>query len=99
MGDIDKLKREINLLRQEKILYQSNLKGLETDIEKADTEITTLMTEIESSQSNSKNSQNMMLGLKMKNEEDKTNYYRRLNDLNRELKDPKFNKNSRIQTG
>lgn len=44
-------------------------------------------------------SQNMMLNLKMKNEEDKTNYYRKLNELNRELKDPRLNKNSRIRTG
>jgi hypothetical protein len=36
----------------------------------------------------------MMLNLKMKNEEDKTNYYRKLNELNRELKDPRLNKNS-----
>lgn len=36
MGDIDKLKREIDLLRQEKSLYQSNLAKLEDDIEKAD---------------------------------------------------------------
>ena len=99
MGDIDKLKKEINLLRQEKAMYQKNLKGLENDIEKADSEIVTLMNEIESSQSNSKMSQNMMLNLKMKNEEDKTNYYRRLNELNRELRDPRLNKNSRIQTG
>ena len=41
----------------------------------------------------------MMLNLKMKNEEDKTNYYRRLNELNRELRDPRLNKNSRIHTG
>lgn len=46
MGDIDKLKREIDLLRQEKAMYQKNLKGLEQDIEKADSEITQLMTEI-----------------------------------------------------
>lgn len=99
MGDIDKLRREIDLLRQEKTLYQGNLKSLETDIQAADSEITQLMTEIESSQSNSKMSQNMMLNLKMKNEEDKTEYYRRLNMLNRELKDPRLNKNSRIKTG
>lgn len=36
MGDIDKLKREIDLLRQEKSMYQSNLAKLEDDIEKAD---------------------------------------------------------------
>ena len=46
MGDIDKLKREIELLRQEKTMYQGNLKKLEDDIDKADTEITQLMTEI-----------------------------------------------------
>ena len=69
MGDIDKLKKQINLLRQQKALYQSNLQGLENDIE--------------SSQNTSKMSQNMMLNLKMKNEEDKTNYYRELNRLNR----------------
>jgi len=28
-------------------------------------------------------SQNLMLSLKMKNEEDKTNYYRRLTELNK----------------
>jgi hypothetical protein len=44
-------------------------------------------------------SQNMMLNLKMKNEEHKTNYYRKLNELNRELKDPRLNKNSKIRTG
>ncbi len=41
----------------------------------------------------------MMLNLKMKNEQEKTNYYRKLNELNRELKDPRLNKNSRIRTG
>lgn len=46
MGDIDKLKRDIDLLRQEKTMYQGNLKGLEQDIEKADSEITKLMQEI-----------------------------------------------------
>lgn len=40
-----------------------------------------------------------MLNLKMKNEEDKTNYYRKLNELNRELKDPKLNRGSRIKSG
>lgn len=44
MGDIDKLKREIDLLRQQKTLYQGNLKKLEDDIGKADSEITQLMT-------------------------------------------------------
>lgn len=44
MGDIDKLKREIDLLRQEKTMYQNNLKKLEGDISQADTEITKLMT-------------------------------------------------------
>lgn len=37
------------------------------------------MENIEASQNNSKMSQNMMLSLKMKNEESKTDYYRRLN--------------------
>lgn len=37
MGDIEKLKKEINGLRQEKVMYKSNLKGLEQDIDKADT--------------------------------------------------------------
>ena len=36
MGDIDKLKRQIDLLRQEKTMYQGNLKKLEEDIDKAD---------------------------------------------------------------
>ena len=40
-----------------------------------------------------------MLNLKMRNEEDKMNYYRRLNELNKELKDPKLSKASRIKTG
>lgn len=44
-------------------------------------------------------SQNLMLNLKMKNEEDKTNYYRRLTELNKELRDPRLNKGSRIKTG
>ena len=57
------------------------------------------MTDIESSQNVSKTSQNMMLNLKMRNEEDKSNYYRRLNELNKELKDPKLSRGSRIKTG
>lgn len=57
------------------------------------------MQNIESSQNTSKMSQNLMLSLKMKNEEDKTNYYRRLTELNKELKDPKLNRGSRIKTG
>lgn len=40
-----------------------------------------------------------MLSLKMKNEEDKSNYYKRLNELNKQLKDPKLNRASRIKTG
>lgn len=68
MGDIEKLKKEINALRQEKIMYKNNLKSLEGDIEKADHEITQLMENIETSQNNSKMSQNLMLSLKMKNE-------------------------------
>lgn len=99
MGEIAKLKTAINLLRQEKTMYQNNLKSLENDIEKADGEINSLMQNIESSQNTSKMSQNLMLSLKMKNEEDKTNYYRRLTELNKELKDPKLNRGSRIKTG
>ena len=68
MGDIDKLKKEINALRQEKIMYKNNMKSLEVDIEKADQEINNLMENIEASQNNSKMSQNLMLSLKMKNE-------------------------------
>lgn len=49
-------------------MHQGNLKGLENDIEKTDSEITHLMQEIESSQTNSKESQNLMLSMKMKNE-------------------------------
>ena len=64
-------------------MHQGNLKGLENDIEKTDSEITHLMQEIESSQTNSKESQNLMLSMKMKNEEEKTQYYRKLNELNR----------------
>ena len=71
-------------------MYKNNLKSLETDIEKADQEITNLMQNIEASQNNSKMSQNLMLSLKMKNEEDKANYYNRLNQLNKQLKDPKL---------
>ena len=37
VGDIAKLKKAIDLLRQEKVMYQNNLKSLENDIEKADT--------------------------------------------------------------
>ena len=48
-------------------MYKNNLKSLETDIEKADQEITSLMENIEVSQNNSKMSQNLMLSLKMKN--------------------------------
>ena len=79
-------------------MYQTNLKKLENEIEKADGEITQLMTEIESSQTTSKLSQNMMLNLKMKNEQDKANYYLKLRELNNELKDPRLNRNSRIKS-
>jgi len=41
------------------------------------------MQNIESSQNTSKMSQNMMLSLKIKNEEDKTNYYQQLTRLNK----------------
>ena len=67
MGEIARLKGAINLLRQEKTMYQNNLKSLEGDIEKADSEINNLMQNIESSQNTSKMSQNLMLSLKMKN--------------------------------
>lgn len=36
MGDIDKLRNDINLLRQEKTLYQNNLKSLQGDIDRAE---------------------------------------------------------------
>lgn len=67
MGEIEKLKKAIDLLRKEKIMYQNNLRSLDTDIEKADGEINNLMQNIESSQNTSKMSQNLMLSLKMKN--------------------------------
>jgi hypothetical protein len=35
----------------------------------------------------------------MKNEEDKNHYYQELTRLNKELKDPKLNRGSRIKTG
>ena len=35
MGEIAKLKDAINQLRQEKTLYQNNLKSLQNDIERA----------------------------------------------------------------
>lgn len=49
------------------MLYQKNLRSLETDIQNADYEINSLMQNIESSQNTSKMSQNLMLSLKMKN--------------------------------
>jgi len=76
MGEIAKLKKTIDQLRQEKTMYQNNLKSLEGDIERADQEINTLMGNIEQSQNTSKMNQNMMLTLKMTNEEEKTRYYR-----------------------
>ena len=99
MGDIDKLRKDINLLRQEKTMYQNNLKSLQSDIDKAEQEINNLTENIKTSQNTSNMSQNLMLSLKMKNQEDKTNYYRRLTELNKELKDPKLNRGSRIKTG
>lgn len=36
MGEIDKLHKEINTLRQEKTLYQGNLKKIDEDIEKSE---------------------------------------------------------------
>lgn len=71
------------MLRQEKTMYQNNLKSLQSDIDRAEQEITTLTENIKSSQNTSNMSQNLMLSLKMKNEEDKTNYYRRLAELNK----------------
>ena len=99
MGEIARLRTAINQLRQEKTMYQNNLKSLEGDIEKADAEINSLMSNIEQSQNTSKMNQNMMLTLKMTNEEEKTRYYKELTDLNRRLKDPKFNRGSRVGTG
>lgn len=99
MGEIVKLKDTINQLRQEKTMYQNNLKNLQGDIEKAETEINSLTDNIKASQNTSNMSQNLMLNLKMKNEEDKTNYYRRLTELNKELRDPRLNRGSRIKTG
>ena len=78
MGEIAKLKDAINQLRQEKTMYQNNLKNLQTDIEKAQNQINNLTENIKASQNTSNMSQNLMLNLKMKNQEDKTNYYRRL---------------------
>lgn len=75
------------------------MKSLQADIEKAENEINTLTENIKTSQNTSNMSQNLMLSLKMKNEEDKTNYYRRLTELNKELKDPRLNRGSRIKTG
>lgn len=75
------------------------MKSLQADIEKAENEINTLSENIKTSQNTSNMSQNLMLSLKMKNEEDKTNYYRRLTELNKELKDPRLNRGSRIKTG
>lgn len=46
MGEIAKLKSAINLLRQQKTMYQNNLKSLESDIERADGEINNLMQNI-----------------------------------------------------
>ena len=42
-------------------MYQNNVKVIEGDIEKADTEITRLINETENNQNQSKNSQNKML--------------------------------------
>lgn len=67
MGEITKLKDTINQLRQEKTLYQNNLKGLQADIDKAENEINTLTENIRTSQNTSNMSQNLMLSLKMKN--------------------------------
>ena len=80
-------------------MYQGNLKSLQSDIERAEGEINNLTENIKQSQNTSNMSQNLMLNLKMKNEEDKTNYYRRLTELNKELRDPRLNKGSRIKTG
>jgi predicted nuclease with TOPRIM domain len=68
MGEIGRLKDTINQLRQEKILYQNNLKSLQGDIDKAENEINTLTDNIKASQNTSNMSQNLMLNLKMKNE-------------------------------
>jgi peptidoglycan hydrolase CwlO-like protein len=42
MGEIEKLRNDINLLRQEKTMFQNNLKSLQTDIDKAEQEINNL---------------------------------------------------------
>jgi len=36
VGEIEKLRNDINLLRQEKTMYQSNLKTLQSDIDSAE---------------------------------------------------------------
>ena len=48
-------------------MYQGNLKSLQGDIEKAETEINNLTENIKASQNTSNMSQNIMLNLKMKN--------------------------------
>ena len=57
------------------------------------------MNSIETSQSTSKASQEKMLEMKMDNERERTQYIRKINELNQELRDPKFMQGSRIKTG
>ena len=61
------------------MMYQNNVRTIEGDIERADTEITRLINETENNQSQSKNSQSKMLELKMENEKERVYYYRKLN--------------------
>lgn len=99
LGEIDRVKAEINALRQERIMYKGNLESIEADIQRADEDLDRVYQEIEAEQNQSKTSQNVMLNLKMKNEEDRASYYKELNQLNQELRDKRLNVTSRLKTG
>jgi chromosome segregation ATPase len=87
IGEIERLKKTIELIRQEKSLYKNNLKMMELEIQRAEDQTEKLYQDIEFGQNNSKTSQNIILDLKVRNETDKDNYYQKIGELNRSLRE------------
>jgi len=87
IGEIDKLRGAIELLRQEKTLFKNNLRTMELEIQQAADDTERLYQDIEFGQNNSKTSQNIILDLKSRNDVDKSDYYRKISKLNSSLRE------------
>lgn len=98
LGEIERVKKEITMLRQERILHRGNLTSIEEDIARAEEQLENIFQEIEHEQNHSKTSQTAMLELKMQSERDKSEYYVQLNRLNQELREKKMGMTGRAKT-